>query len=180
MKYSIILADPPWDYKGQTQHAGVGKSNTGGALLHYPTMTVDEMIQQIHPITIAEDDCLLFMWSTWPHLDQAIKLGNGWGFKYVHTPFIWNKGKTNPGFYTLTQTEPVLCFKRGKIPQPRGSRKEKQLIEKLRTRHSEKPKDVHERIDRMFPNHKKIEMFARTQYPGWDVWGNQIISNVIL
>ena len=180
-KYQIIFPDPPWDYKGQTQHTeptGV-RTNTGSALKHYPTMKTQDMIVEFKELinTWADDDCLLFMWATWPHLDQAIRLGEGWGFKYVHTPFIWNKMKTNPGFYTMTQTEPVLCFKRGKIPTPRGSRKERQLVEVMRTRHSEKPIGVYNRIEKMFPTQNKMEMFARTTREGWDSWGNEIDSN---
>lgn len=138
MIYDIIIADPPWDYQGQEQHGGQGSQPSGGAARHYPTMTVKQMIEQIPVVSWAADDCLLFMWSTWPHLDQAIQLGQGWGFRYVHTPFIWDKQRTNPGYYTLTQTEPVLCFKRGRIPRPRGSRRERQLVIQQRTRHSEK------------------------------------------
>jgi len=178
MKYEIILADPPWDYKGQKQHAGKGKKDTGGAIVHYPTMTVNEMIQKIHLLDIVASDCLLFMWSTWPHLDQAITLGTGWGFKYVHTPFIWYKGRTNPGFYTLTQTEPVLCFKRGRIPTPRGSRKERQVVDIPRGKHSAKPTEVHDRITKMFPTQRKLELFARNTYPGWDVWGNEVVPDI--
>lgn len=175
-KYSIICADPPWDYGGQTQHAGTKNSDTGGAKTHYPTMKTSDMITEFRPLidSWCEDDCLLFMWTTWPHLNQAIELGEGWGFKYVHTPFIWNKMKLNPGFYTMTQTEPVLCFKRGKIPQPRGTRNERQLIEEMRTEHSAKPQECYTRIERMFPTQKKMEMFARIQRPGWDSFGNEV------
>ena len=42
-KYQIIYADPPWDYKGQKQHNGKGGVDTGGALTHYPTMTLNEL-----------------------------------------------------------------------------------------------------------------------------------------
>jgi len=180
MQYDIILADPPWDYKGQTQHAGKSSSNTGGAIMHYPTMTIQEMINTINVQSVSANNCLLFMWATWPHLDQAIQLGNGWGFKYVHTPFIWNKMKTNPGFYTLTQTEPVLCFKKGKIPTPRGARNIKQLVEVQRTTHSTKPTEVHDRIFAMFPTQRKLELFARHHNTGWDVWGNEVASTVTL
>ena len=175
-KYSIICADPPWDYGGQTQHAGTKSSDTGGAIGHYPTMKTTDMITTFRPLidSWCEEDCLLFMWTTWPHLNQAICLGEGWGFKYVHTPFVWNKMKTNPGFYTMTQTEPVLCFKRGKIPQPRGTRNERQLIDEMRTKHSAKPQECYTRIERMFPTQKKMEMFARTQRPGWDSFGNEV------
>lgn len=176
MKYEIICADPPWDYGGQTQHGGLGHGDSGGALKHYPTMKTVDMIEQFAPLldTWAADDCLLFMWTTWPHLDQAIQLGTGWGFRYVHTPFVWHKMKTNPGFYTMTQTEPVLCFKRGRIPQPRGTRNERQVIEAPRTRHSEKPQECYDRIQRMFPTQNRMEMFARTARPGWDSWGNEV------
>ena len=175
-KYQIICCDPPWDYGGQTQHNGAKGSDTGGAIKHYPTMKTVDMITEFRPLldSWSDDNCLLFMWTTWPHLDQAISLGTGWGFKYVHTPFVWNKMKVNPGFYTMTQTEPVLCFKRGKIPQPRGTRNERQLIEEMRTKHSAKPQECYTRIERMFPTQNKMEMFARIQRQGWDCFGNEV------
>jgi N6-adenosine-specific RNA methylase IME4 len=80
----------------------------------------------------------------------------------------------------MTQTEPVLCFKKGKIPQPRGTRNERQVVEAMRGRHSEKPREVQERITRMFPSQRKLEMFARESYPGWDCWGNEVSSTVCL
>lgn len=172
--YSIIICDPPWDYAGQLQHGGVGAGDSGGALKHYPTMRLQDMIDTIDPAAWAADDCLLFMWSTWPHLDQALTLGQAWGFAYVHTPFIWVKDRVNPGYYTMTSTEPVLCFKRGRIPQPRGSRNQRQVVEVARGRHSEKPREVQARIDLMWPTQRKLEMFARSAYPGWDAWGNEI------
>ena len=53
MKYQIIYADPPWDYKGQKQHSGKGKQDTGGAIKHYPTMKLQEL-KDLKPIaTIA-------------------------------------------------------------------------------------------------------------------------------
>ena len=76
----------------------------------------------------------------------------------------------------MTQTEPVLCFKRGKIPQPRGTRNERQVVDWPRSKHSEKPREVQDRINRMFPSQKKLEMFARESYLGWDCWGNQVDS----
>lgn len=175
-KYGIICMDPPWEYKGQTQHNGKGGKDTGSAARHYSTMKTKDMITEFKAIIDewADDDCLIFMWATWPHLDQAIELGKGFGFNYVHTSFVWDKMAVNPGFYTMTQTEPVLCFKKGKIPRPRGSRNQRQLVQVKRTKHSEKPQEVYDRIELMFPEQNKIEMFARKQRPGWDCWGNEI------
>ena len=42
-QFDIIYADPPWDYKGQLQHAGEGSQDTGGAVRHYPTVTLDDL-----------------------------------------------------------------------------------------------------------------------------------------
>ena len=169
-RYDIIYADPPWDYKGQLQHTGAGGRDSGGAVRHYRTVPVSEMAAwDIAAISAA--DCLLFMWSSSPHLDQAITLGKAWGFQWATVAFVWDKQAVNPGFYTMSQCELCLVFKRGKIPQPRGARNVRQLVQAKRTRHSEKPDAVRARIDAMFPHHRKIELFARKQSPGWDVWG---------
>lgn len=170
MKYDIIYADPPWDYKGQ-QQTGKKKELTGGAILHYPTMTVKEMIEQI--AIPAADNSLMFMWTSSPHLDQAIELGKGWGFKYATVAFVWDKQAVNPGFYTMSQCELCLVFKKGKIPSPRGARNIRQMVSEMRREHSRKPDEVRKRIEEMFPEQTKLEMFARTASEGWDVWGNE-------
>ena len=55
-----------------------------------------------------------------------------------------------------------------------GARNMKQLVQVKRTRHSEKPDAVRERIEKMFPHQCKIELFARTRHRGWDAWGLEI------
>jgi len=174
MKYQIIYADPPWDYKGQTQHAGKGKSNTGGALSHYPTLTVKKMKQWDLTQIIDPEGCLMFMWSSSPHLDQAIDLMKSWGFAWSTVGFVWDKTKVNPGFYTMSQCELCLIGKHKRIPKPRGARNIRQLLQVPRGKHSEKPSEVRKRIEQMFPEQKKLEMFAREVVDGWDCWGNEI------
>ncbi len=170
-RFPIIYADPPWDYKGQLQHAGKGNGDSGGAVKHYPTVTVKDLMK-LAVNEIATDDSLLFMWSTSPHLDQAIDLGRAWGFRWATVAFVWNKLKTNPGFYTLSQCELCLVMKRGKIPHPRGARDVRQLIEVKRNGHSEKPQEAKIRIENMFPSLKKIELFARSiSGKNWHHWG---------
>lgn len=172
-KFDIIYADPPWHYKGQLQHAGKGSGDTGGAERHYPTVTLDDLVKL--PVEkIAAANSLLFLWATSPHLDQALDLGRGWGFDWATVGFIWNKMRTNPGFYTLSQCELCLIFKRGKIPQPRGRRDISQYVEEERGRHSEKPGEVRKRIEQMFPKQTKLELFARKRTRGWKAWGLEI------
>ncbi len=172
-KYEIIYADPCWDYKGQTQHNGRGGVSTGGAKTHYPTLTLDEL-KELDVSSITDTNCLLFMWSSSPHLDQAIELGKHWGFAWATIGFVWDKLKVNPGFYTMSQCEMCLVFKKGKIPENRGARNVRQLIQEKRTRHSAKPQATRDRIVEMFPQHKKLELFARKKVKGWDVWGNEV------
>ena len=170
-KFEIIYADPPWDYKGQLQHNGAGGKDTGGAIKHYPTMTLAGL-KKLPIADIVADDALLFLWSSSPHLDQAIELGKAWGFAWATVGFVWHKEKTNPGFYTLSQCELCLIFKHGKIPQPRGARNIKQFISEARSVHSAKPLAVKRSIEKMFPSQSKIELFARdSSRPDWTHWG---------
>lgn len=170
-KFEIIYCDPPWDYAGQKQHNT--KKDSGGALSHYPTMTLDELIEL--PIdSISSENSLLFMWTSSPHLDQAIELGVCWGFKYKTIGFVWDKIRINPGFYTMSQCEIVLIFKKGKIPTPRGARNIRQYLQENRTHHSAKPDEIRQRIHQMFPTQNKIELFARrVDDPNWTTWGNE-------
>ena len=170
MKFEIIYADPPWDYKGQLQHAGKGNGDSGGAVRHYQTVTLKKL-KNLPVRDIAADNSLLFMWATNPHLDQAIALGKAWQFKWATVAFVWDKMKVNPGFYTMSQCELCLVFKRGKIPNPRGLRNIRQLVSEERNGHSQKPKEVRARIDAMFPSLHKIELFARDCHSGWYAWG---------
>ena len=175
-QYAIIYADPPWDYKGQLQHAGPGSGDTGGAVRHYDTVRLADL-KTLDVVRIAADDALLFLWATSPHLDQAIELGKVWGFQWATVAFVWDKQRVNPGHYTLSQCELCLVFKRGRIPTPRGSRSVRQLVSVPRGRHSQKPEEVRRRIDVMFPEQRKIELFARPSAElseGWDSWGEEI------
>jgi len=170
-EFDIIYADPPWDYKGQLQHAGPGSRDTGGAERHYPTVTLDGLKRLSVP-KISAKNSLLFLWATNPHLDQAIDLGKAWGFAWATVAFVWDKIRVNPGFYTMSQCELCLVFKRGKIPSPRGARNIRQLISEKRTSHSEKPAEVRHRINAMFPDARKIELFSRCHdVKDWTMWG---------
>lgn len=179
VRFDVIYADPPWDYKGQTQHNGAGGQDTGGAVTHYGTVPLP-VLKTLRVRDVASPNCVLFMWATSPHLDQAIELLKAWGFEWATVGFVWDKQRVNPGFYTMSQVELCLIGKRGKIPTPRGSRNERQFVSELRGEHSVKPSEVRRRIERMFPNQTKLELFAREASPGWSVWGNEVASDVTL
>ncbi len=168
--YDILYADAPWDYAGGRQHGGKGKKDTGGALVHYPTVTTKDL-KSLPLRDIVAPDSLLFLWVTSPHLDQGIDLMKAWGWAYKTVAFVWDKEITNPGSYTLSQVELCLVGKRGRIPRPRGARNVRQLVRELRRAHSQKPDDVAARIHAMFPTQRKLELFARVAQPHFDRWG---------
>ena len=187
-KYQVIYADPPWDYGGKMQYdkTTIKDENIGfkkkifisSAGFKYPTLKL-KYLKELDIKSISDDNCLLFMWTTGPHMANAIELGIAWGFEYKTVAFVWDKMVHNPGRYTLSQTEFVLAFKKGKFPQPRGARNIKQMVQIHRGEHSVKPLQVIDGISRMFPEQEKIELFARNNYVGWDNWGLEIPDSKI-
>lgn len=179
-KFDIIYADPPWDYGGKLQFDKSSKSVDkidisknifiSSASFKYPTLKLKEL-KKLPLKEISKEDCLLFMWTSSPHLSQSIELGEAWGFKYRTVAFVWDKMNHNPGKYTLSNCELCLVFKRGKIPQPRGARNVQQLVRSPRRNHSQKPDEISDFIKKMFPIQDKIELFARQKLEGWDIWG---------
>lgn len=182
-RYQIIYADPPWDYGGKMQYdkttmkgQNVGfekKIFISSASFKYPTLKLKQL-EELNVNAIAADDCILFMWTTGPQFANAIELGKAWGFAYKTVAFVWDKMAHNPGRYTLSQTEFVLAFKKGRFPQPRGARNIRQMVSVPRGKHSEKPLEVIDGITKMFPKQEKIELFARNNFIGWDNWGLEI------
>lgn len=187
-KYQVIYADPPWDYGGKMQYdkTTIKSENEGfhkkiflsSAEFKYPTLKLKQL-KELDVAGIAAEDCLLFMWTTGPQMANSIELGEAWGFEYKTIAFVWDKMVHNPGRYTLSQTEFVLAFKKGKFPQPRGARNVRQFIQVHRGEHSVKPVEVIDGITKMFPEQEKIELFARNNYVGWDNWGLEIPDHKI-
>lgn len=175
--YDILYADPPWDYDGRTQQNGVTAVKSAND--HYATMTVKQM-KTLRIQDICKKDCLLFLWTSSPHLPQALELMTAWGFEYKTVAFVWDKQRVNPGYYTMSQCELCLVGKRGIIPTPRGLRNVKQFLSEMRGAHSAKPAEIRTRITQMFPTQSKLELFARETTEGWAVFGNEVETSIQL
>ena len=187
-KYQVIYADPPWDYGGKMQYdkTVIKCENEGfekkiflsSAEFKYPTIKLKDL-KKLDVASISDEDCILFMWTTGPQMANSIELGEAWGFEYKTIAFVWDKMVHNPGRYTLSQTEFVLAFKKGKFPQPRGARNVRQMVTVHRGAHSVKPTEVIDGITKMFPEQEKIELFDRSNHLGWDNWGLEIPTSEI-
>ena len=174
-RYAVIYADPPWRYRNK-------RLGHGGAEDHYPTMALAEIKALRVP---AATDCALFLWATMPLLQQAFEVIDAWGFTYKTTAFCWVKQNksgigyvTGLGYWTRSNAELCLLATRGR-PQP-ISHRVRSVVHTPRGRHSEKPAEVRNRIVELMGNVPRLEMFARSHTPGWDVWGNEVRSRINL
>lgn len=176
--YRVIYADPAWRHvtrspKGVTRRAPAQ---------HYPTMPLADICDL--PVSeVAARDCHLFLWTTGPHLQQAFRVIDAWGFRYSSIGFLW--AKLNPaasgamfltdadfhvgmGYTTRKNTEICLLARRGN--PKRKSKSVRELILAARREHSRKPDQARERIE-AYSDGPYLEMFARQSSPGWDCWG---------
>ncbi len=168
-RYSVIYADPPWRY----EHAPEG--DEGRSIeANYPTMMLDE-ICTLRPwdrpmISVADDNCVLFLWATSPKLREAMSVLEAWGFTYK-TCMVWVKDKIGMGYYARQRHELLLIGTRGSVPTPKPSDRPDSVIEAARGAHSTKPEVFRRLIDRMIPRVARLEIFCREVGDGWDAWG---------
>ena len=175
-KYQVIYADPPWDYQ-QCRLSGSAKK-------HYPTMRIEELCA-LPVAEIADRDCALFLWATFPQLPEALRLIQAWGFVYKTVAFVWLKQnrKALTWFYGLgfwTRSNAEICLLATKGHPKRQSAGIHQLVISPVEQHSKKPDEVREKIAALMGDVPRIELFARQQTPGWDVWGNEVENSTAL
>jgi len=180
-KYQIIYADPPWKYNSRANHKTKFR---GGACGHYQLMTMDE-IKRLPIKKIADKNSVLFMWCTFPYLNEQIKLFDWWGFRYRTLGFSWIKTNSKNGkpffgvgYYTKSNCEICLMGIKGQLKPI--SNKISSVIISPRREHSRKPDEIREKIIQLFGDLSRIELFARQKTKGWNVWGNEIKSDINL
>ena len=183
-KYSIIYADPPWSYYNDMTVDRSQNKTGSGSMTHpsYPVMSSAD-IKAIPVSSIAEEDCILFMWTTDYHLQKAIEVISAWGFEYKTIGFAWQKQNKDGspvcfmGAYTMKSgIELCLLATKGKNANKLViNHKVQSLIMSKREQHSKKPDDARNRIIDLVGNDtSKIELFARQRVDGWDAWGNEV------
>ena len=181
-KYQIIYADPPWKYNDRRN---THTRFCGGAMSHYPVLDFKDIAKLPIPQLSAEN-AVLFCWATFPMLKEALFVIEKWRFKYKTLGFSWiktNKKNGKPffgiGYYAKSNCEVCLMAVKGKTVKP-VSNKVSSVIISPRREHSRKPDEARERIVELFGDLPRIELFARQKTPGWDVWGNEVESNIQL
>lgn len=147
-------------------------------------MSIDELCAL--PVeTLAEKDCRLFLWATFPQLPEALRLIRAWGFTFKTVAFVWLKlNKKSPtwfyglGYWTRGNAEICLLAKRGK-PKRRSAGVHQFIISPVEE-HSKKPDVTRDKIIELAGDLPRVELFARQKAPGWDVLGNEVDSDLSL
>ncbi len=191
--YDIVYIDPPWQFNARNN---TGTSFGGGAMKHYPTMTMTE-IAELDFTLIMKPNALMYCWVTLAKLDECIKAIAKKNLVYVTTGFVWIKtnklGNPTPqtginvfsnneyrkvfygvGNYTASNAEICLIFRKGKMIKHK--QKVSQVIISPIAEHSKKPLEAYQLLETMYPaaEFDKIEIFARTSAHQFDVVGNQL------
>lgn len=176
-KYGVIYADPPWAYKVWSKK-GQGRS----AENHYPTMDIAD-IRALPVGELADKDCALFLWVTFPCLKEGLSVLESWGFTYKTVAFVWvkqNKKSDNLfwglGYWTRANAE--ICILATKGSPRRMDAGVHQVILSHIEEHSKKPQEARDRIVRLMGDVPRIELFARSKAEGWDVWGNEVECDI--
>jgi len=172
-KYKVIYADPPWLYNDKAM-------TRGNAERHYSTVSNDELCS-LNVESIADDDCVLLMWATFPKIREALELMDAWGFEYKTNAFTWvKKNKIKPtwfwGMGRWTRSNAEICILGVKGKPKRVGMGVHSVIDEPIAKHSKKPDIVRDRIVQLMGDVPRIELFARNASDGWDVWGNEVTT----
>lgn len=186
-KYKIIYADPCWSFNNKN----TGGSMVSGADAHYPTMSINDLCAL--PIkSIADQDCVLFMWWVGSQPMEALEVMASWGFTLkTMTGFVWvkttklDKMDFGMGFWTRQGSENCLIAVRGNPKRINAGTRavieaDDDTCYATNERHSKKPDCFRDRIVTLMGDIPRVELFARQQSPKWDVWGNEVQNSITL
>lgn len=179
-KYQVIYADPPW----KLRYLKELKSGIKAFDLPYPQMT-DKQIINLPVSKLVADDAILFLWAIDSRIPIVSELMAAWGFSFKTVGFVWNKVRidghgvnANLGKYTRKSCEFCLIGTRGKSLA--GFHTQNQYVPEAKRQHSQKPDCIRDFIVTMCGDLPRVELFARQKTRGWDVWGNEVESDLKL
>ena len=169
-KYQIIYADPPWKFIGWS----VNNSGRKAPSRHYVVQDLD-WIKSLPIVSIADSNCVLFLWVTYPTLEVAFEVLKSWGFSYSTVAFTWVKSTVNNkwhfGLGYWTRANPEICLLASKGHPKRVGKGVPNLVISQVREHSRKPDEVRDRIVQLLGDLPRIELFAREETKGWDSIG---------
>jgi N6-adenosine-specific RNA methylase IME4 len=172
-QYKLIVIDPPWNLKKLTHSA---RPNQVG--FDYKTMSLDQ-IKSLPIPDLSDDSCLVFLWTIQKYLFDSKDILNHWGFTYLLT-MVWEKtyGKSaGMPLYGFRWNAEFIAVGYNKKPPlwPTGALTPA-VFQAENIRHSEKPQKFYTMIEHF--GSPRLDMFARKKRDGWDVWGDEVESDI--
>lgn len=179
-RYGVIYADPPWQFQNRTGKVAPEHKR----LMRYETMTLED-IKALPVQSITGDKCHLYLWVPNALLPDGLAVMETWGFDYKGN-IVWEKVRKDGqpdgrgvGFYFRNVTELLLFgIKKGSSPNRTldPARSQVNLIRAMKREHSRKPDEIIPIIEACSTG-PRIELFARGDREGWDMWGNQATAD---
>jgi N6-adenosine-specific RNA methylase IME4 len=166
--FNVVYIDPPWHFD---THSEKGQEKSPSK--HYQTMPAGEILALPVP-TLLADNAAVYCWTTIPHLELGMLCLTAWGVTY-RGHRAWPKARQTMGYWAMGKHEILLIGAKGAgiCPKP-GTRPTSLIGEPDQREHSRKPDRVVDELDRAHPGARKVEIFGRTQAPGWAAWGNEL------
>lgn len=120
-----------------------------------------------------------------PKLNECFEVIKSWGFTYKTVAFTWiKKNKIADSFFwgmgRWTRANAELCLMATKGKPKRISAAVHSVVYTPIERHSKKPDEVRQRIVKLLGNLPRVELFAREKTDGWDAWGNEVESDIVM
>lgn len=160
-KYHVIVIDPPWPYGTEYD------AETRRVASPYPEKSIEELKE--FDIK-ADDNSIIWLWTTHKFLPDAFELLKTWGFEYKAN-FVWDKQKMGMGAWLRMQVEFCLLGIKGR-PQWNLTN-QRDILSVSRREHSRKPDEFYEIVKKLTPDMKRIDIFSREKRDGFEQYGNE-------
>jgi N6-adenosine-specific RNA methylase IME4 len=157
--FGVIVLDIPWEYDKDAWRFSRSAPD-------YPTMPIDE-IRKMDVPAMADQNCILWLWTTNSHMEDAHDLVRHWGFRQK-TILTWVKNRMGVGEWLRGQTEHCILAVRGRPVKTLTN--QSTVLDAPRGRHSEKPEEFYQLVESLCPG-SKLELFARKKREGWVTHG---------
>lgn len=193
-RYRAIIADPPWSFDDELKKMRDGTKR--GASSQYPVLDIAAIAGLPVGELSASDGCMLALWCPSVLLPEGLRVMKHWGFDFKGT-FVWVKTKKQKNALkqvaASSDIQDCLAFGMGRLFRQTheialigtsgkgtythlANNSQRSVCFDENQGHSIKPDNLHRSLEAMFPSGPFLELFARRQYPGWDVVGNEVCN----
>ncbi|WP_308317748.1 MT-A70 family methyltransferase [Serratia marcescens] len=202
-QYDLIMADPPWQYGNKISNGAAGNhysTMTLQDLKRLPVWSIaaeNSVLAMWYTGTHAEQakelatawgfDVRQMFLFTWVKLNKLAEKHINKALTKMHRDdqrvdyldimrLLNEQTRMNPGNYSRGNQESILVAVRG-TGLERQDASVKQVIYAPITQHSAKPWEARHRLERLYGDVSRIELFSRGDAPGWHHWGNECPRN---